>query len=360
MPVSKGVQIVDFKAIPSKVTYILATDNREYFVQNRDSNEKDLDGNSKERHVTLGRLISDWDFGRKQFKGLTYSESDELFGIEGKLRQNQNGYTVVNEVPINIAPEEMVNLFAKPLLKQLEHYMVPDAMASKIRDYKPTDARVTKEQASSGITKYGKIKIMNLMKRPDRMIYMLADATGQIKPGQQLPEFIIINNDSDMDESWQLERNHWKSGVSFQKTRRHITVAKLIDEKDEKNMNLCAGLQGAGSLFKGFAYPNSLYGGGGGDRLSKRIKEEVGEAEFLKKYPELYTGAGRIQSEYCYKSESEKNITYTTVNEMPIEENPSDIAKLLTPVLLQQLERFTVPHEMATQIREHVKTHVKP
>jgi hypothetical protein len=356
MPAFNDVQIVDFKAIPSKVTYVLSTGNKGYFVQNRDSNQKDFDGNSKERRVTLGRLTHGWNFGSKgtglQFKGMGHSGPDELFEVEGELLKNKNRYAIVNEVPTDITPTEMTKLFAKPLLQQLEHYMVPDDMANNIRKHKITSVP-SKEQASPKTINYGKIKVENLMKRPDRMIYVLVDTTDQTKTNKQ-PNFVIINNDSDMDESWRLQHN-WKSEIEHQKTRRHITVARLIDKEDEKNMNLCAGLQGSGSLFKGFAYPTSLYGEDGGDRLSKKIKEEIGEKEFSKRFPELYAGAGRIESSYCYKSESEKNTTYTTMNEMPIEENPSDTAKLLTPALLQQLERFTVPHEMAVQIREHAK-----
>jgi len=362
MPKYTDVEIVDFHATPNKASYVLSAGGKGFFVINEDPNKLDSENNSKERRVTLGSIpvfestyaeggnVLDPSFDKKKgvpFKGLMYLGPDELFEVKGMFKRNRNGYTAI-QAPTNIGTTEMHKLFDNnPLLEQLEHYMVPEIMAKDIREYKSTGKRAPKEQLLRlGISNYRNIRILNLQKRPDRMVYKLTDANEQSKP-----EFIIINNDSDMDKSWQMRRN-WKSGVDSIRTRRHITVAKLIDKGGEKNMNLCEGLKGSGILFKGLAYPTSLFLNDDGDFLTRKIIEEIGKEEFEKQYPELYVGAGRISDDYCYKSESARNTAYTTVNEMLIDENPADATKLLTPALLQQLERFTVPREMASKIRK--------
>lgn len=355
------VDIVDFRATPNKASYVLSSKGKGFFVINEDPNRLDSEGNYKERRVTLGSIPLFESFYEEggnvlkpsldkkgvPFKGLTYLGPDEFFEVKGMFKKNRNGYTAANLTPTNIGTTEMHELFGKsPLLDQLEHYMISEAMAKSIREYKPTGERTPIEQLrSSGTLDYGSIRILNLQRRPDRMVYKLADTNEQSKP-----EFIIMNNNSDMDESWQMRRN-WKTEIESLKTRRHIIVAKLMNNDEEKKMNICEGLKVGGILFNGFGYPTSIYLDDGGDFLTKKIKEEVGKEEFEKNYPELHTVAGRITSSYCYRSESEKNTCYTTINEMPTDDDPIKTAKMFTPAILQQLERFTVPHEMATQIR---------
>lgn len=177
---------------------------------------------------------------------------------------------------------------------------------------------------------YGKLKLDDFKARPDRMVYTLREG--------KYDRFLILNNDSDMTE---------RSEIHFPKTRRHIIVARMFDKLAEGRMKLCPGLRGQGWLFKGLAYPRFF---DDGFRVAERCVKEVKQKKLFSQYPELYPAAGRIYNEYD---------SYTTINQMSIDDKPSDIAALFTPSLLQQLERFTVPQTMAERIREYVKTHGK-
>ena len=171
---------------------------------------------------------------------------------------------------------------------------------------------------------YDKIKIVDFKARPDRIVYILAEGK---------KKFVVLNNDSDMTE---------RSEIHSKETRRHTTVARLID--NEIKEKLCPGLRGpGGTLFKGLAYPR-FYDADGGAKVVKEIRDK----KLSENYPELYEAAGRIEKGYD---------SYTTINEMPIDDNPSHIAKLFTPTLLEQLEHYLVPDDMTAKIREYVKTH---
>jgi hypothetical protein len=370
MPYSRKLRIADFQAFPNKVTYVLAAGGKGYFVQNVDTNLKDAAGNSQDRNVTLGRLDDDADWTPRKsgipvyenfsahlglpFEGLLYS-GGKLQGVKGDMRRNEEGkgYTMVHVSPNDITSSKLEPMFDKSLIEYIEHFMVPDVMASQVRSTSTVPAADYDQLEANNFAGYGKIIVKNLQRRPDRMIYMLEDDTDDSLFKGKNPTFVVINNDSDMDNSYALFHKNWKTDIKSPRTRRHITVARLIDKEDEKKLDLPEGLKGEGStLFKGFAYPRFF---DGSYQFGIKCVQEVEEKKKSSEYPELYPATGRIESNFCYEEESEKNKSYTTINEMHSDDTPADAVRLLTPAILQQLERFTVPHEMAEMIRNVAK-----
>ena len=165
------------------------------------------------------------------------------------------------------------------------------------------------------------VKIVDFKARPDRIVYVLV-------AGEK--GYVVINNDSDMTEN---------AEIYSKKTRRHTTVGRLVEQDwSKKPLH-----KEASGLFKGLAYPR-FYDADGGEKIVKNVRAK----KLSEKYPELYAAGGSIH---------ENNLNgYTTINEVEIDDNPSDIAKLFAPQLLTQLEHFLVPDDMAKKIREYVKT----
>jgi len=165
---------------------------------------------------------------------------------------------------------------------------------------------------------YHSVGIVDFKARPDRIIYVLV-AGGK--------GYVVINNDSDMTE---------KAEIHSKETRRHTTVGRLVEQDWSKKPTPKI----ASGHFKGLAYPR-FYDADGGALVAKEVREK----KLSEKYPELYAAGGGIQEDYD---------SYTTINEIEIHDNPSDISKLFAPQLLTQLEHFLVPDDMARKIREYV------
>lgn len=136
-----GVEIVDFKAQPEQITYILAAGGKGFFVLSSDVSRRQV----VERHTTLGRLLDkDWRRGnelnqnfpevRFPYKGFfSINASSDICAVEGRIFEGRNNYKLENENPTNDKLSEIASLFSKRLLQQLEHYIVPEEMANKVR-----------------------------------------------------------------------------------------------------------------------------------------------------------------------------------------------------------------------------------
>jgi hypothetical protein len=138
-----AVEIVDFKAEPKQVTYILAAGGKGFFVLSDDTSSRSV----VRRRTTVGRLLDkDWRRGntlnynfpevRMPYKGLSsVSASSELCAVNGEIFEGRDNYALTNVTLANDKPSKIASLFAKPLLRQLEHYLVPEDMAEKVREY---------------------------------------------------------------------------------------------------------------------------------------------------------------------------------------------------------------------------------
>lgn len=138
-----AVEIVNFKAEPGQVSYILAAGGKGFFVLSSDVSTKSI----IDRRTTVGRLLDkDWRRGnelnqnfpevRFSYKGFSgVSSSHELLSIDGEIHEGMNNYVLTNEIPAGDDSSKIARLFAKPFIRQLEHYMVPEDMANQIRKH---------------------------------------------------------------------------------------------------------------------------------------------------------------------------------------------------------------------------------
>jgi len=161
------VKIADFKARPDRIVYVLVAGGKGYVVINNDSDmteKAEIHFKKTRRHTTVGRLVEqDWSkklIPKKAsglFKGFAYprfydadggelvarevrakklsEEYPELCTTQEKIEEIYSSYTTMSGGKINDSPSDIAKLFDSRLLTQLEHFLVPDVMATKIREY---------------------------------------------------------------------------------------------------------------------------------------------------------------------------------------------------------------------------------
>lgn len=169
-----------FMARPDKIVYILREGEHDRFlIENNDSDmteRSEVHYPRTRRHITVARIFDKLSDGELPpglrgsgwlFKGLAYprffdggfrcgegcvkevkqkklfSEYPELYPTAGRIYDDYSlegsphlvECTIVNQVPVDDKPSFIAGLFSPSLLRQLERFTVPQAMAEQIREY---------------------------------------------------------------------------------------------------------------------------------------------------------------------------------------------------------------------------------
>ena len=150
------IEIHDFKSRVDRILYILevSKSGEGYAVVNSDPNnpnEKIVRGRTRRDILVVKLMNKDWKNSIQEGKSIEYrgfGKAETIFKsgyfglniVEGTIyRNNKNSYTTENEQPIAIEDKQAIDIIAyfdDNILNTLEHFLVPQTIASNIRYFK--------------------------------------------------------------------------------------------------------------------------------------------------------------------------------------------------------------------------------